>query len=176
MPRTSFKVSKNKAIVAYVTRHESFHNLTIECQDLRCAFLIQIQGEPKVKVSDWVTFEGVVRMDPGLKANGDPRESNLKYIHDPIDGSDRSSWLFFDMINPEVKVCPDPKLYRCIEECIRRLGSHISDWENNRSRAEISRTISALETTMGELSHVYETKLHIERGDEVKAVVLDIEI
>lgn len=162
--------------VRIVTNKNSGYDVTVECYDLKTAFLIRHEGRTPMKVGDWVRVRGKVRMDPGLNSDGSLRESNLAYYHEPADGSPREHWWFFNLLESDASQLGPPESMEKIQQAMVSLRRHLDSWAANNNYEDLWSTIRSVDAAK-EVLNLELRKRSAERDEAaIPVATLEIEI
>lgn len=116
-------------------------------------------------------------MDPGLRSDGEPvcrRDST--YYHDPHDGSDRGSWLYFDLVDAESKVVAPPHVARSLRESMVLVRRHLDSWDANLDAESLHHTIAALAGSTSVLQEYYRELFEREKDMNAPIASIDLEL
>ena len=140
---STFDIPVLEGRVCYLTQTEENQYPTVECyyRNLACRFTIPKDFE--LQVGNWIRFSGKVRLDIKVKKNGDLAEKPV-YYHEPYDGSNRKSWLFFELLDASYQLIGSTDVMELIYEAINKLESHKENWENNLSEEKLKGTLNSL--------------------------------
>lgn len=132
----------------------------MECPSLRTAFMASVPAGA-LRVGDWVRLSGIVRTDPGLKQNGQPREENLAYYHQPHDGSDKSTWWFFRMADSSADLTVDPSVCDKVMAAVSGLNRVVESW-HSLSSDELVSIIATVASATSEVTRAYRVRAKLE--------------
>lgn len=141
----TFDVAFHEGKVCYVTDRAGGHDVTIECYDRSVAFLIHYTGRRMAKVGDWVRFRGKVRIDPGMNRDGTLRERNLAYYHEPGDGSDRTQWIFFELLEADASLLGPPDAMDSLRGASVHIRRHVESWHANNNVEALRETLRSID-------------------------------
>jgi hypothetical protein len=148
MPLTTFEVPWVDGRVRFSTPEGSKTNVTVECFHRRIAFFFNHDGGPNLRPGRYVRIRGIVRLDTSIKSDGTLADKNLGYLHDPLDGSPRSHWLFIPLLHVESRPMGPAEVTESLQESIRLMARHIEDWKRSCGASELDQTIDSLEVTL----------------------------
>lgn len=177
MALVTFDVPFIEGRVCYLTRRPSSRYVTVECPEQKWAFRFDQPGRSDVRVGDWVRFRGKVRLDPGLRADGEPVcKKEVTYYHDPHDGSNRKDWLFFDMTTPESKVVAPPDVARTLRETLTLVRRHLDSWDANLDPESFYHTIAALTESTQMMQEHYRDLFEAEKDLKAPVSAIDLDL
>lgn len=171
----TFHVPPQFGRVCYLTEGQTRWSVTVECADTCRAFRFDTPCQSKLKIGDWVTVFGLVRMDPSLRKDGSPMEKNLLYIHKPYDGSNRLDWLFFDLRIRGWRREPSPDIAEVLKEVSVATNIILQSWDEV-STDRIHKAIRAWEKASELMRPVLKQRVIEEQEMHLPIKALDLEV
>lgn len=141
----TFDVPPCEGRVCIVTGEPGRSAPTVECYHRNLAFRFEDTSSKMLQVGEWIRFNGRVRVDPGVERNGDLVEK-VGYYHDPFDGSERATWMFFQLRDPEyVRIWP-PNVMGTMRGAWTEVGRFLEKPDRYYGLEEMRRMKAALES------------------------------
>ena len=153
--------------------------LTVECASRNIAFRFSAPHLYPIKFGEWVGFSGKIRIDNNVNENKLHEEcprfhEECMYYHEPLDGSSKEEWLFFELQEVMCKRVGPPDVIDSLRECSNICRRFLDSWETNDTIPQLQELRDILSNTTDAIVPVLRQKV-IDREEKtatVKAVDL----